>query len=106
MSQESEPAFHLTQHTTARIRSTLTRISRHHEAGGLVVPIPVDRLRQLNPYEVAFATGEAHLLLISTGNSSNAELEKRMRNNLSAIEAALNENRFVEINRDTLVIHE
>jgi predicted nuclease of predicted toxin-antitoxin system len=50
--------------------------------------------------------GEPHLLLISTGNSSNAELEKLMRNNLSAIEAALSENRFVEINRDALVIHE
>jgi hypothetical protein len=29
-----------------------------------------------------------------------------MRTNLSAIEAALSENRFIEINLDTLVIHE
>ncbi|QFY90659.1 DUF5615 family PIN-like protein [Magnetovirga frankeli] len=50
--------------------------------------------------------GEPHLLLISTGNISNAELEKLIRTNLTAIEAALSENRFVEINRDTLVIHE
>lgn len=50
--------------------------------------------------------GEPHLFLVSTGNISNVELEKLMRNNLSAIEAALSENRFIEINRDALVIHE
>lgn len=51
-------------------------------------------------------TGEPPLLLISTGNISNAELEKLVRSNLAAIEAAFAANRLVEITRDALVIHE
>jgi predicted nuclease of predicted toxin-antitoxin system len=51
-------------------------------------------------------TGEPPLLLISTGNISNAELEKILRDNLSAIEAAFASGRFVEINREALVVHE
>ncbi|QFY90626.1 DUF5615 family PIN-like protein [Magnetovirga frankeli] len=50
--------------------------------------------------------GEPSLLLISTGNISNAELEKLVRANLVAIENALSAHRFVEITRNTLVIHE
>lgn len=50
--------------------------------------------------------GEPPLLLISTGNISNAELEKVLRANLSAIEAAFASSRFVEITRDALVVHE
>ena len=51
-------------------------------------------------------TGEPSLLLISTGNIANAELEKLVRANLTSIEAAFAAHRFVEINRDALVIHE
>ena len=51
-------------------------------------------------------TGEPPLLLISTGNISNAELENILRDNLSAIEAAFASGRFVEINREALVVHE
>jgi len=51
-------------------------------------------------------TGEPPLLLISTGNISNAELEKILRDNLSAIEAAFASGRFVEITREALVVHE
>lgn len=51
-------------------------------------------------------TGEPSLLLISTGNISNAELEKLLRANLPAIEAAFASNRFIEISRDALVVHE
>ncbi len=51
-------------------------------------------------------TGEPKLLLISTGNISNAELEKLLRANLSGIEAAFASSRFVEITRDALVMHE
>lgn len=46
------------------------------------------------------------MLLISTGNISNAELEKILRANLSAIEAAFTTGRFVEITREALVVHE
>lgn len=51
-------------------------------------------------------TGEPALLLVSTGNISNAALEKLIRDNLSRIEVALESCRFVEITRDTLVSHE
>jgi len=51
-------------------------------------------------------TGEPQLLLISTGNITNASLGKLLRTNLSGIEAAFVAHRFVEITRDALVIHE
>ncbi|MDD4911162.1 MAG: DUF5615 family PIN-like protein [Sideroxydans sp.] len=50
--------------------------------------------------------GEPSLLLISTGNISNAELEELLRKNLAGIEAAFASSRFVEITRDALVVHE
>lgn len=51
-------------------------------------------------------TGQPSLLLISTGNIANAELEKLIRANLSGIEAAFGTHRFVEITSEDLVIHE
>ena len=51
-------------------------------------------------------TGEPALLLISTGNISNAELEKILRANLSGIETAFISARFVEITHEALVVHE
>jgi predicted nuclease of predicted toxin-antitoxin system len=51
-------------------------------------------------------TSEPSLLLISTGNIANIELEKMIRANLAGIEAAFAAHRFVEITRDALVIHE
>lgn len=50
--------------------------------------------------------GEPPLLLISTGNITNTELEKLVRANLVGIEAAFVSHRFVEITRDALVTHE
>ncbi len=51
-------------------------------------------------------TGEPSLLLISTGNVTNAALEKLVRANLTTIETAFASSRFVEITHDALVIHE
>jgi predicted nuclease of predicted toxin-antitoxin system len=51
-------------------------------------------------------TGEPQLLLISTGNISNAALEKLLRANLSGIETAFATSRYVEITSDALVVHE
>jgi predicted nuclease of predicted toxin-antitoxin system len=51
-------------------------------------------------------TGEPMLLLISTGNINNAELEKLLRANMSGIEAAFATSHFVEITGDALVVHE
>lgn len=51
-------------------------------------------------------TGYPTLLLISTGNITNAELQKLLHANLREIELAFAEYRFVEITREDLVIHE
>ena len=51
-------------------------------------------------------TGEPPLLLISTGNISNVEMEKILRANLSGIEKALASAKFIEITREALVVHE
>ena len=51
-------------------------------------------------------TGQPSLLLISTGNITNAELDKLIQTNLPRIETAFDVHRFVEITRDDLVIHE
>jgi predicted nuclease of predicted toxin-antitoxin system len=51
-------------------------------------------------------TGVPPLLLISTGNISNIDLEQLVRSNMAAIEAAFAENHLVEITREALVIHE
>ncbi len=50
--------------------------------------------------------GQPRLLLISTGNISNADLEELLRGSLAAIERAFEANRFVEVARATLLIHE
>ncbi|TXT24248.1 MAG: hypothetical protein FD134_1691 [Gallionellaceae bacterium] len=50
--------------------------------------------------------GEPKLLLVSTGNISNAELEGILRANLSGIETAFASGRFIEITREALVVHE
>lgn len=51
-------------------------------------------------------TGQPLLLLISTGNISNTELEKLVNANLSGIKVAFGVHKFVEITREALVIHE
>ena len=51
-------------------------------------------------------TGMPRLLLISTGNISNSDLEQLVRANLASITAAFEENHWVEMTRETLVIHE
>ncbi|MEO7622834.1 MAG: DUF5615 family PIN-like protein [Gallionella sp.] len=50
--------------------------------------------------------GEPPLLLISTGNITNVELEKILRANLGGIAAAFASGRFVEITHEALVVHE
>lgn len=44
------------------------------------------------------------LLLISTGNITNAELETILTSNLDAVIAALKDNNFVELTRTALII--
>jgi predicted nuclease of predicted toxin-antitoxin system len=44
------------------------------------------------------------LLLIATGNLSNAELERLIRASLHRIVEALDENQFLELGRDRLIV--
>ena len=50
-------------------------------------------------------TGEPALLLISTGNIANSDLETLLRQQLAAIAQAFGEHRFVELRRDALLMH-
>ena len=51
-------------------------------------------------------TGQPRLLLISTGNISNADLESLLSRNFSAIENAFGSHRFVELGRASLLVHD
>jgi predicted nuclease of predicted toxin-antitoxin system len=53
-----------------------------------------------------YLTGHPSLLLISTGNIRNTELESLIKRNLTRIEDAFETFRFVEITRSAIVIHE
>ena len=75
-------------------------IARAMQEGRIVISKDADFVQSF------MVTGEPPLLLISTGNISNVELEKILRANLSAIETAFASGRFVEINREALVVHE
>ncbi len=48
----------------------------------------------------------SRLLLIATGNISNADLEKLVQSNLKTIVNAFEKHRFIELGLDVLVIHE
>ena len=50
-------------------------------------------------------TGQPALLLISTGNVNNVELELLLHRNLSAVERAFADCRYVEITRSMLIVH-
>ena len=50
--------------------------------------------------------GVPSLLLISTGNISNQGLESLLKANLNAIVKAFEDNSFIEITSDGLIIHE
>jgi len=75
-------------------------IARARQDGRIVVSKDADFVQSF------LITGEPSLLLISTGNINNANLEKLLRANLAGIEVAFASSRFVEITGDVLVIHE
>ncbi len=45
------------------------------------------------------------LVLVSTGNIANADLESLLLANISAIVAALQTNSYVELTRTALIVH-
>lgn len=46
------------------------------------------------------------LLLISTGNIRNSELEQIFKSNLSTLVDLLENNDYVEMNRDRIIVHQ
>ena len=48
----------------------------------------------------------SRLLLVSTGNISNAELEALVHANLPAVESSFEGCRFLELGRESLIVHE
>ncbi len=97
-------AGHDALHTLDLPRKNLTPdhevIARARQEGRVVVSKDADFVQSF------LLTGEPALLLISTGNINNADLEKLLRANLSSIETAFASSRFVEITGDALVVHE
>lgn len=97
-------AGHDALHTLDLPRQNLTPdhevIARAKQDGRVVVSKDADFVQSF------LIAGDPALLLISTGNISNADLEKVLRANLRGIETAFASSRFVEITRDALVIHE
>lgn len=97
-------AGHDALHTLDLPRKNLTTdsevIARARKDGRVVVSKDADFVQTF------LITGEPALLLISTGNISNLDLEKLLQANLAGIEAAFATSRFVEITGDVLVIHE
>jgi predicted nuclease of predicted toxin-antitoxin system len=97
-------AGHDALHTLDLPRKNLTPdndlVARAMRDGRIVVSKDADFVQSF------LINGEPPLLLISTGNITNAELEKLLRANLGGIEAAFASSRFVEITRDALVVHE
>ena len=97
-------AWHDALHTLDLPKKNLTPdselIARAMQDGRIVISKDADFVQSF------MVTGEPPLLLISTGNISNAELEKTLRANLSRIEVAFASGRFIEITREALVVHE
>jgi len=48
----------------------------------------------------------AKLVLVTTGNMGNADLERLVERNLPAIESALEASDFIELGRDKLIVHD
>ena len=97
-------AGHDALHTLDLPRKNLTSdseiIVRAKQDGRVVVSKDADFVQSF------LITGEPALLLISTGNINNTDLEKLLRANLTGIEDAFASSRFVEITGDALVVHE
>ena len=97
-------AGHDALHTLDLPKKNLTQdnelVERAMQDGRIVISKDADFVQSF------MVTGEPRLLLISTGNISNAELEKILRANLSGIESTFASGRFVEITREALVMHD
>lgn len=100
LNEAGHDALHTLDLPRKNLTTDLELISRAQRDGRVVVSKDADFVQTF------LLTGGPKLLLISVGNINNHELENILRANLDAIEAAFTTNRFVEITRDALVVHE
>ena len=100
LNEAGQDALHTLDLPRKNLTTDAELITRAEKDGRIVVSKDADFVQTF------LTTGNPRLLLISTGNVSNADLEKILRANLSGIEAAFATSRFVEITRDALVIHD
>lgn len=100
LNEAGHDALHTLDLPKKNLTSDSDLIARAVRDGRIVVSKDADFVQSY------LVNGEPSLLLISTGNITNAELEKVLRANLAGIEAAFATCRFVEITHDSLVVHE
>lgn len=100
LNEAGHDALHTIDLPRKNLTTDLEVVARAKRDGRIVVSKDADFVQTF------LVTGEPMLLLISTGNINNAELEKLLHANLSGIEAAFATSRFVEITGEALVVHE
>jgi predicted nuclease of predicted toxin-antitoxin system len=100
LNEAGHDALHTLDLPKKNLTSDSELVTRATRDGRIVISKDADFVQTF------LVTGEPQLLLISTGNITNAELEKVLRANLSGIESAFASGRFVEITREALVVHE
>ena len=100
LNEAGHDALHTLDLPKKNLTSDSELIARAVQEGRIVISKDADFVRSF------LVTGEPSLLLISTGNVTNVELEKILRANLSGIEMAFASARFIEITREALVVHE
>ena len=100
LNEAGQDALHTLDLPRNNLTTDVELIARAEKDGRVVVSKDADFVQSF------LVTGKPLLLLISTGNISNTDLEKILRANLPGIETAFATSRFVEITRDALVIHE
>lgn len=100
LSEAGHDALHTLDLPRKNLTSDQEVIARARQDGRIVISKDADFVQSF------LINGEPLLLLISTGNISNTELENLLRANLSGIEDAFASSQFVEITRDALVVHE
>lgn len=100
LNEAGHDALHTLDLPKKNLTSDSDLVARAMRDGRIVVSKDADFVQSF------LINGEPPLLLISTGNITNAELEKILRTNLGGIEAAFSSSQFVEITREALVVHE
>jgi|GEM_PF-435440 len=98
--------------TTEEVLADYADLEREDISAALAFATRLSQVKRLELIKDADFVNSFHisgrpskLLLISTGNISNADLEAVILPNLAALIAALEKNAYVELSRTALVVH-